>query len=63
MEKTLGVEDSIPKTIIKLSYKKRCILLQQQCKKHTRIRWSPAAMRAQPPLKGKTVNGDLGARK
>jgi hypothetical protein len=37
MEKTLGVEDSIPKTIIKLSYKKRCIL-QQQCKRHTRIK-------------------------
>lgn len=37
MEKTLGVEYSIPKTIIKLSYKKRCIL-QQQCKRHTRIK-------------------------
>jgi hypothetical protein len=37
MEKTLGVEDSIPKSIIKLSYKKRCIL-QQQSERHTRIK-------------------------
>src|SRR5215207_8675306 len=37
MEKTLGVEDSIPKTIIKLSYKKSCIL-QWQCEGHTRIK-------------------------
>jgi CO dehydrogenase nickel-insertion accessory protein CooC1 len=37
MEKTLGVEDSIPKTIIKLSYKKSCIF-QQQCERHGKIK-------------------------